>query len=92
MKKDILPARGGLGMLVTGRQIAAARALIGIDQETLAAKAGLALSTIKNMEAYGTGPLQGRAETVRRIQFALEDLGVEFLDHRQPGVRVRATK
>jgi transcriptional regulator with XRE-family HTH domain len=78
-----------MARLMTGRQITAARALTDVSQEELAEKTDLALSTIKNMEKCGTGPLQGRADTVRRIQFALEDLGVEFLDHRQPGVRVR---
>ena len=76
-------------MLYTGNQLAAARALAGIDQVTLAKAAEVSATTIRNLESNGPRPLSGRADTVRRIQIAPERLGVEFLDHGQPGVRLR---
>jgi DNA-binding XRE family transcriptional regulator len=59
MGNAMLPAQSteGLGMLVTGRQISAARALLDVSQEELAEKAELSFSTVKNMERYGTEPL-----------------------------------
>lgn len=76
-------------MLCTGNQLAAARALAGVDQVTLAKAAEVSATTIRNLESNGPYPLSGRADTVRRIQIALERLGIEFLDHGRPGVRLR---
>jgi transcriptional regulator with XRE-family HTH domain len=76
-------------MLYTGNQLAAARALVGIDQVTLAKAAKISVTTIRNLESNGQGPLSGRADTVRRIQNALEQLNIEFLNGGEPGVRLR---
>jgi hypothetical protein len=35
------------------------------------------------------GSLSGRADTVLRVQIALEKMGIEFLNHSSPGVRLR---
>jgi hypothetical protein len=35
------------------------------------------------------GSLSGRADTVLRVQIALEKMGIEFLNHGLPGVRLR---
>ncbi len=75
-------------MLTTGFQLAAARALIGMDQTDLAAKAGLSVTTIRNMEKAGAGPVAGRSANVQAVQRALQDAGVEFLNHGKPGVRL----
>lgn len=77
-------------MLATGFQLAAARALVGMDQVTLAAACGLSANTIRNMEASKGDPIAGRAQNVQAVQKALEAAGIEFLNHGQPGVRLKA--
>jgi transcriptional regulator with XRE-family HTH domain len=76
-------------MLTTGNQLKAARALIGMDQATLAKNAKLAVNTIRNMEAAGGGPIAGRAANVHAVQAALEAAGVTFTNGTEPGVKVR---
>ena len=76
-------------MLTTGHQLAAARAIIGMDQVELAGLCGLSANTIRNMEAAKAGPIAGRAQNVQAVQKALEAAGIEFLNHGQPGVRLK---
>ena len=56
----------------------------------MAEASGLALSTIKRMEG-DRGPLRSSAENVLKVQQALEDAGVIFIDSDElgPGVRLR---
>ncbi len=75
-------------MLTTGNQLKAARALIGMDQTTLAGLTGLHVNTIRSMEAAGLKSIAGRAENVQNVQLALENSGLEFLNHGKPGVRL----
>ncbi|MEY9137192.1 transcriptional regulator with XRE-family HTH domain [Bradyrhizobium diazoefficiens] len=75
-------------MLATGNQLKAARALIGVEQTEIAASVGVHVNTIRSMEASGASPIGGRAQNVQAVQRALEDRGVEFLNHGQPGVRL----
>jgi hypothetical protein len=51
-------------MITTGNQLAAARALAGIDQVTLAQAALVSATTVRNLEACGAETLSGRAGTV----------------------------
>jgi transcriptional regulator with XRE-family HTH domain len=74
--------------LATGNQLKAARALAGVDQQQLADSAGVNVNTIRNMEARGPAPITSGALTVRNVQMALEALGIEFLNHSRPGVRL----
>jgi transcriptional regulator with XRE-family HTH domain len=74
--------------LATGNQLKAARALAGVDQQQLADSAGVNVNTIRNMEARGAEPITSSAVTVRNVQVALEALGIEFLNHSRPGVRL----
>src|SRR5829696_9419156 len=76
-------------MLVIGNQLRAARALIGLEQAQLADASGLHVNTIRKMEARGSAEITSLADNVRRIQAALEQQGVEFLNHGRPGVRLR---
>ncbi len=76
-------------MLTTGNQLKAARALAGLEQKEVAEKAGVNVNTIRNMEAAGAGQIAGRAQNVQMVQRVLEDAGIEFLNHGQPGVRLR---
>ncbi len=78
-------------MLTTRRQLRAARALAAWDQQTLADKAGLAVNTIRRMEA-GDGPIQSNTETLRKAQAALEAAGVVFIAENGGGAGVRLAK
>jgi transcriptional regulator with XRE-family HTH domain len=75
-------------VLATGNQLKAARALAGVDQQQVADSAGVNVNTIRNMEARGAKLITSSAVTVRNVQLALEALGIEFLNHSQPGVRL----
>ncbi len=64
------------------------------SQARLAEASGLALSTIKRMEA-SDGLLRGTAEHVWKVERALENTGVAFIDESNelgPGVRLRKQK
>ena len=76
--------------LVTGVQLRAARALLRMDQEPLAAASGISAATIRKLE-NSEGRLDGRLSTIRALQHALEEAGVEFIpgNGSGPGVRLR---
>jgi transcriptional regulator with XRE-family HTH domain len=74
--------------LTTGNQLKAARALAGVDQQHVADSARVNVNTIRNMEATGPEAITIGAVTVRKVQLALEALGIEFLNHARPGVRL----
>lgn len=73
----------------TGRQLAAARVLLGLSQPELSQRAKISTPTLKRMEA-SVGAAVGMANNVGAVVAALEAAGIEFLNHRQPGVRIRA--
>jgi transcriptional regulator with XRE-family HTH domain len=77
-------------LLVTGAQLRAARALVRMEQEKLAERSGVSAVTIRKLENT-EGQLEGRLSTIRALQQALEQAGVEFIpsDDRGPGVRLR---
>ena len=57
----------------------AARALVGMDQKTLAELSGVSLPTIQRMEA-SNGVVRGVIETLLKVMGALEAAGVEFIN------------
>lgn len=67
-------------------QIKAARAVLGWSQEELARKAGLAVTTIRNME---TGFIP-RGKTSEAIRQAIEDAGLEFTE--KQGIQKRTNE
>ena len=75
-------------MLTLSRQLRAARVLIGWEQRDLSKAAGVSIGTIRRMEG-GDGLVRGQAETLRRVQRALEAAGVVFINADEPGVRLR---
>lgn len=77
-------------MLTTGNQLKAARALAGLDQGELARRAGVNINTIGAMEKRGTEMLTSGLDKITAVMRALEEAGVEFLNHGQPGVRLKA--
>ena len=64
--------------MITAPQLRAARALLGIDQPTLAQRARLSLPTIQRMETSG-GLIRGNVDSLTKVVQALEDMGVELL-------------
>ena len=79
-------------MLTTGNQLKAARALVGMEQAQLATASEIHVNTIRRMEASGSGPIDGRAQSVQAVQRALERAGIEFLNHGNPGVRLKGSQ
>ena len=74
--------------VITAKQLRAARVLIGWEQRQLAESAGLAIGTIRRMEA-SEGVVRGNAENVWKVQRALQDAGIIFIDENGGGVGVR---
>ena len=64
--------------MITAAQLKAARALLGIDQRTLAEAAGLSLPTIQRMEA-SAGTIRGNVDSLVKLIAALEAAGVELI-------------
>jgi transcriptional regulator with XRE-family HTH domain len=64
--------------MITSAQIRAARALLGMDQRTLAEKAGLSLPTIQRMEA-SDGQVRGVVDSLVKLVQALEAAGLELI-------------
>ena len=73
--------------LINGRQLRAARVLLGWDQARLAKAAHVAIGTVRRMESFD-GVIGSQTETLLKVQTALEKGGVEFLDDDRPGVRL----
>lgn len=73
--------------MLNGRQLAAARALIGITQKQLADEAKISVPTLKRMEA-SPGEVGGYRNNLEAVKSVLENYGIEFLNHGQPGVRL----
>ena len=70
------------------KQLRAARILIGWEQRHLANTTGLAIGTIRRMEA-SDGPVRGNAGNVWKVQSSLEEAGVIFIDENGGGAGVR---
>jgi transcriptional regulator with XRE-family HTH domain len=65
--------------MLTSAQMKAARALVGMEQRTLAELSGVSLPTIQRMEA-SNGVVRGVIETLMKVMGALEAAGVEFIN------------
>jgi predicted transcriptional regulator len=71
-------------------QIRAARALLDVNQTTLSEWASISAATLKRIE--GSSEIRGAADTLWKIQKALEAAGVEFIPEeagRGAGVRLK---
>ena len=64
--------------MITAGQIRASRALLDIDQRTLAEAAGLSLPTIQRMEA-SDGVVRGNVDSLMKLIAALDSLGIELM-------------
>ena len=77
--------------MINPAKIRAARSLLGMRQHELAELASLSVVTLKRLEAAGT-EIKGSARTFNKLQQALEDSGIIFIDQDDkhgPGVRMR---
>jgi len=80
--------------MITGAQMRAARALLGIDQKALAQRSGLSLPTIQRMEA-SDGVIRGNVDSLMKLVSALDNAGIELISPGAPsttggrGVRLR---
>lgn len=73
---------------LTGRQIAAARALLGLVQSELATAANISVPTLKRMEA-SDGEASGYKNNIAAVKAALEERGVVFIPENGGGAGVR---
>jgi transcriptional regulator with XRE-family HTH domain len=80
--------------MITAAQMRAARALLGIDQQTLAGLADVSLPTIQRMEA-SQGNVRGVVDTLTKVVQAFDAAGVELIGENNPsqgkgrGVRLK---
>jgi len=81
--------------MITGPQIRAARALLGIDQRELARLSGLSVPTIQRMEAC-EGSVRAVVDSLEKVMNALSTAGVELIVEGAPsqgaGLGVRLLK
>src|ERR1700752_1750133 len=68
----------GILALITSSQMRAARALLGIDQKTLAEMSGVSLPTIQRMEASG-GNVRGIVDSLTKVVDALNRAGIDLI-------------
>ena len=64
--------------MITASQMRAARALLSIDQKTLAELSGLSVPTIQRMEA-SSGNVRGVVDSLTKVVAALEFAGIEMI-------------
>ena len=64
--------------MITAPQLRAARAMLGIDQQTLADLAGVSLPTIQRMEASSDN-VRGVVATLVKVLEALDRAGLELI-------------
>lgn len=65
--------------MITSAQMRAARALLDIDQKTLAGLAGLSVPTIQRMES-STGNVRGVVDSLTKVVEALDLAGVDLIN------------
>ena len=77
--------------MLTGFQIRAARAGLGITAKELAERAGVSLPTIQRFETVDGVP-PSRSSTLMNVKAALEDAGIEFTGtpDDSPGIRLQS--
>ena len=64
--------------MITAKQMKAARALLGLDQQALAQAAGVSLPTIRRMEASADN-VRANVDTLVKVVQALEQAGLELI-------------
>jgi transcriptional regulator with XRE-family HTH domain len=64
--------------MMTAAQLRASRALLGMDQKTLAELSGVSVPTIQRMEA-SDGNVRGNVDSLTKVVEALREAGVELI-------------
>ncbi len=64
--------------MITASQLRAARALLGLDQRSIAELAGLSVPTIQRMEA-SDGVVRGNVDSLMQMIMALTEAGVDLI-------------
>ena len=64
--------------MITAAQLRASRALLGIDQKTLAELSGLSVPTIQRMEA-SESVIRGNVDSLVKLIDALNAAGIELI-------------
>ena len=80
--------------MIFSAEIRAGRALLGWSQSNLAEAASVGVATVRRLESAGS-EIRGSAESVWKVQRALEEAGIEFIPPegtKGPGVRLRASQ
>lgn len=79
--------------MIISEQIRAARQLVKITADELAAASGVGVATIRRYELMSGIP-SGNARSIEAIKRALEEFGVEFIGSPEdrPGVRLNSKK
>ena len=72
--------------MISSAQLRAARALLGIDQRTLAQLSDLSVPTIQRMEA-SEGVIRGNVDSLMKLVRALDVAGVELIGEGTPSPR-----
>lgn len=72
------PTNPSVSLMITGRQMKAARALLGIDQRRLSEASGLSLPTIQRMES-SAGTVRGNVESLVKVVDALDAAGIALV-------------
>jgi len=76
-------------MRISGKQVTAARDLLGLTQVELAHAAGVNMHTVRSFEA---GEREPRPSNLEKICAELERRGIEFTNGDGPGVRLNLAK
>jgi transcriptional regulator with XRE-family HTH domain len=77
--------------MLTSGQLRAARGLLGWNQENLAKAAGIAVSTVKRMEA-SNGLIRANTENAWKVEKALKAAGIALIEEDGAGPGVRWSK
>jgi DNA-binding transcriptional regulator YiaG len=85
---DEMRAGAKISSVIRPEQCRAARGLLDWSQQELAARAGVGIVTLRQLEA---GAHEPRRATLMVIRQALESAGIQFIDENGggPGVRLR---
>lgn len=78
--------------MITGAQVRAAKALLDWSGARLAEEAGVAISTIRRVEAYDGLLESASIKVLQSLKGALEVGGVEFIGSSEDRPGVRLTK
>jgi transcriptional regulator with XRE-family HTH domain len=73
--------------MITGAQMRAARALLGLDQRGLARLSGLSLPTIQRMES-SEGSVRAVVDSLEKVVDALAAAGVELIAEGTPSAGI----